>query len=452
MVVGGNMDSFEKFNGRILESDQEGKSWKVSLIEEGASSNGYNGYKRYYPGTLLENIVERFEDIPAYMYQAGEDILDHLPEDARKIGQLNLNLIGFYENPRLETIEGKKNIVADLKVHDGAESVRELLKDMWNRGKELGVSIVAEGKVEIGKVKGKKYAVMKDIIPESVDPVTNPATGARFLELKEKEVGNLHFESELGGLVSSFDPDIEEQLGVEINSEADLDVEERQIVLDSLIESVEGVSEVLTSELSFIRDDIGEASEEFLASALSFLNDSLSGETNFTEGKDNEDIISNLKELSGEEDLSSFSEALDQGNVQQFLSMLGLEEKISQKEGNVSEVEERVEALESKVDDIGTTLNKFEDYLKEERMTEKLEESGLPSAAEKRVRKQLKDAEDDIGLTEIEEAIENEEEFFNEIIGDIGSTVSGLGGNEVKENGEEVEEEVKEFFSGKIKH
>lgn len=445
------MDYLNEVKANFLESGEEGKVWKVSLLEEGPSKNGYNGYKRYYPAELLDDVVERFQDIPAFMYQAGRKVFDHLPEEAREIGQLNLNLIGFYQNPRVEEIEGKKNIVADLEIHDGAESVKELFMEMWERGKELGASIVAEGNIEVGNVDGDKYAIMKDIMPKSVDPVTNPATGARFLELKEKEVQNLNFKNELEEVISSVDYDIMENLSVDLEQKTELNSEDKKLILDSVIESLGKENKLLRDQFKLLKGSIGEFSDRKVNDILSFLNSTISEEAMVSEAEI--DLIEAIWNNYQGNDLAPLTNTINQGNVQDFLSMLDFEARAAEKEENMGDIEERMDKLENKLSGLEESIGEVMESFKRSRVKEKLRGSSLPNAAEKRIHKQLMETDEgDINLDQIEETIENEEEFVNEIIEDLGSAVTGLSEEtEHKKDEGESEKQVQEYFSKKIK-
>lgn len=174
---------------RLLEGkDPEGSLWTVSVLPEGPSENTHGGFPIYYPGGLLERAAPRLEGAPAYIYQLGEAGFDHFPRPYRDDqGSFLANLIGWYRKPRVEERDGKRTLVADLYIHRGAKSVRRFLKDAWAAGVRLGISIVADGAARIREHLGRTYAWMEELFFASADPVSRPATDARFLALLESD-------------------------------------------------------------------------------------------------------------------------------------------------------------------------------------------------------------------------------------------------------------------------
>ena len=463
------MDFQERIKAGVLESEKEGKVWKVSLIEEGPSNNTYNGYARLYPAELLEKVVDKFENVPAYMYQAGKNVLDHLPEEAQDLGQLNLNLIGFYHNPRLEEINGKTNVVADLKIHEEAKSVRKLLKEMWERGKSLGASIVAKGRVNVEAREGGQYAVMKDLQPISVDPVSNPATGARFLDLKESEVENMNLSESLMKLAEGFELDLVENIDYE--GEGKVKEEEKLEVVDRISEQLSDSSEgdLLVAQFETLSKAISEGDEakaERIMSGIRGVSEVFEEEVSEKpEEKEDKTLESLLKERSeGEIDIEALYENLNQGNVQESLSAISAAMDINDEEKGVTEKEETQEEeeenmsekLEEKVDKVEEKLNKVIEAQKETQLEDKLEAASLPNPAERRIKEELLDTEKGNDLDEeiISETIEEKSEFVNELIESVGSQVTGVEMETVESEEEKLEESremVNEFFENKLK-
>lgn len=174
--------------GLLEAADSVGALWKVRVLPEGESLNRWQGFPIYYSKELLKRVAPKLEGVPAYIYQVGEAGLDHLPEGFRKIADSLIgNMIGWYRNPRVEEKDGRASLVADLYIHSGASHVRKFLKEAWEQGRKLGVSIVADGPVTFKRLGGKMVAWVDDLTFRSADPVSHPATGAEFLALLESD-------------------------------------------------------------------------------------------------------------------------------------------------------------------------------------------------------------------------------------------------------------------------
>lgn len=251
---------------RLLESEKEGKVWKVSLLDEGPSQNTYQGAPIFYTKELLEKVVKRFDGLPAYVYQAGDISFDHLPAKyQKKRGDLILNKIGWYKNPRLERINEVWHLVADLHIHEGAEAIRKFLKDAWDRGKRIGASIVADGFAELKKIKDRWYAVMEDLVPKSCDPVSNPATGARFIKLLESEGGSMNIQEKLLELAKKLAPDLVEEADQELTKDDQVEL------VDSLMEGLDTESfpeDLLRNQLARLREAIFTEEDEKAAATM----------------------------------------------------------------------------------------------------------------------------------------------------------------------------------------
>lgn len=473
------MDINKNIPVKLVEESKSGKVWKVSLLSEGASKNTTNGAPRYYPEELLREVCERFEGIPAYVYKAGEEGFDHLPAKYQeKEGDLLLNKIGWYENPRLETIEGETHIVADLKIHDGAESVSKFLKEAWEKGKRLGASIVADGYAKLKKVQDKTYAVMEDLIPKSVDPVSEPATGAKFLELLESEEVEMELSEGLVKLAEELKPETLESFDGGIPEERALQEDEEQLkFIDKLMESFDAESfqeKLVGNQLGRLREAVfkeqekkatgillemlgEEVSESYLenegdeqdapgleevSAKLDKIMDSLEEEEESTEQPEDqslEGMIARLKDFLEEGDLESSREVLSR-----IETMDG--ETEDEEEGDMEESSEKVGELEERISSL--EMKKAKETFKE-----KVSEYGIPSPAEKRLRRQLFVEEGSVTEEELEETLEEESDFIDDLIGEVGSQVTGmdLQAVESEERLEESKNILEGFFDSRLR-
>ena len=155
---------------RMSENGPNGSVWEVVVIEAGQSLNGF-----IYPASTLQEAAGVFEGVPIYAYQLGEKV-DHAPEKVARgmAGMLTANLVGQIKNVRWDAKQ--RSLIAEAHIDD--DGVRSKLLNSWKRGERgfLGLSIDADG-IRSGQ------NVMKIERAGSVDLVSNPAAGGRFLRL-----------------------------------------------------------------------------------------------------------------------------------------------------------------------------------------------------------------------------------------------------------------------------
>ena len=196
----------------LTEQDAEsvGSLWEVSVLVEGQSANG-----PYYPADVLQKCYERVDGINSYLYQI-RDGLFHLPDEFQREYDNTLlgNVIGWFNDSRVDIVDGKTTIISHLYIHKAAKSVRDFFIDCWEHGKQIGFSITALAEFEFKEVAGNVTEWITDLWFMSADPVSQPAVaGAQAIRLLEstKEVRNPIMEelrSELTKLAQLVTPDI----------------------------------------------------------------------------------------------------------------------------------------------------------------------------------------------------------------------------------------------------
>ena len=175
-------DFLETFQGKflpLLESSKTGEEWDVVLIEAGRSKGGSQG-QILYSEDVLKKALPLFENAKCYAFEFSGQIYDHLPENIKQTVPQGFvkNLVGYFTNPKLKKLpNGKKGIVA--RFHVIADWLKSALKNAGKKLPELlGFSIDAEGIVD----KQQGVALSIDRV-DSVDLVTYPAAGGRFLRM-----------------------------------------------------------------------------------------------------------------------------------------------------------------------------------------------------------------------------------------------------------------------------
>ena len=182
MEILSTSDFLETFQGKflpLLESSKTGEEWDVVLIEAGRSKGGSQG-QILYSEEVLKKALPLFENAKCYAFEFSGQIYDHLPENIKQTVPQGFvkNLVGYFTNPKLKKLpNGKKGIVA--RFHVIADWLKSALKNAGKKLPELlGFSIDAEGIVD----KQQGVALSIDRV-DSVDLVTYPAAGGRFLRM-----------------------------------------------------------------------------------------------------------------------------------------------------------------------------------------------------------------------------------------------------------------------------
>ncbi|MCD6166184.1 hypothetical protein J7K19_05715 [bacterium] len=174
-------DFFETFQGKFLPllESAKGDEWEVVLIEAGRSKGGSQG-QILYPEEVLKRAVPLFENCKCYAFEFSGQVYDHLPENIKQAVPQGFakNLVGYFTSPKLKKLpNGKKGIVA--KFHVIADWLKSAIKNAGKKLPELlGFSIDAEGIVD----RSQGMALSIDRV-DSVDLVTYPAAGGRFLRM-----------------------------------------------------------------------------------------------------------------------------------------------------------------------------------------------------------------------------------------------------------------------------
>jgi hypothetical protein len=157
-------------------SGSEGKEWKVTLIKPGLSAN-----RTFYPESVLAAAVDLFEGARAFIDHPPMDERVSLPERSVK------DIAGWFEDVQFVPGEG---LQARFLVSEGQPWLKNMMIDAFKRGNPdlCGFSIYAEGDSKLERQDGKAlWWVEKLTGVASVDVVTSPAAGGRFLELIESQ-------------------------------------------------------------------------------------------------------------------------------------------------------------------------------------------------------------------------------------------------------------------------
>lgn len=177
---------------RILSSvDERGWQWDVCIIESGDSKNGvWDGgtfINRHYPRETLEKSAPMFEGARVYVYEfkdATNTRHDHLTEQALEAHPEGYakNLVGWISRPRMDG----NSLVGTVRLLKNADWLRVNLQDSVANGNPnlYGLSIDSDGSQHLGRVGGQPRLVVDALHDvRSVDVVTHPAAGGRFLRL-----------------------------------------------------------------------------------------------------------------------------------------------------------------------------------------------------------------------------------------------------------------------------
>ncbi len=164
----------------IAEAAPDGSAWDVMVIEEGTSANG-----RRYSADVLKKAAGLFNGQGVYAYEVKPGLLDHLSEgDKEKVGDGGggvRNLIGALEGARFGEANGKRGVIARLKVV--APWAKQLFKGVWEAGQRqlLGFSIDARARMQQA-IDGVLDVI--EIAPNpTLDVVSHPAAGGALLRI-----------------------------------------------------------------------------------------------------------------------------------------------------------------------------------------------------------------------------------------------------------------------------
>lgn len=212
----------------LLEATKHGKAWKVMVIEEGMSKNG-----KFYPAEVLKKAVSLFDKAKAFFYEWKDGEYNHLPPTIQRMRPEGFpkQIAGWYSDPQFEEVEidgeMKRGITALFHVHEGANWLREMLRDAWMNGMKrlLGLSIDADGKTETRAINGRPIEVVTSIEKVfGVDLVSHPAAGGQFVRLlaskmKEGEMDR----AKLIEMLKKLRPELLEGVNVDELQEAELE-------------------------------------------------------------------------------------------------------------------------------------------------------------------------------------------------------------------------------------
>lgn len=148
---------------RLLESNGDGSKWRVCVIEEGLSNNGYLYLRESFPSA-----IEVFTGKNVAMYGFNKASADHIPIPLRFAFPAGLarNFVGWIDNLGVEEVVSTKRssygqrvqaVVADLHVTDGW--LKDTLREAWSRNKRdmFEVSIEAGARPDRGNLYRSMY-------------------------------------------------------------------------------------------------------------------------------------------------------------------------------------------------------------------------------------------------------------------------------------------------------
>lgn len=169
---------------RLLEASKTGREWDIVAIKAGFSLNWGAGAPRYYGAELLKRNVHLFEGRPVRSYRRPDGGYDHL-EDldlALAKGEYVGNTVAITHNARW--CESEQGIVCRMRVLDGEEHTRDLLKTTWDVGGQLGFSVDALGNGTLRVREGRRAFDVTELGGiASLDLVSQPAAGGKLLRL-----------------------------------------------------------------------------------------------------------------------------------------------------------------------------------------------------------------------------------------------------------------------------
>ncbi len=158
--------------GLLEAKDAKGaREWACVVIEEGASAN-----RRFYPASTLQAAVKLFEGVQVYFTHTASAKPEPDPRD----------LAGFIRAPKVAFIEAAKKTAILATFRSTSARATELLTEAFeaNHPGLVGLSINAAGKGQAVKMaEGLFYRVDSIDEVDSVDMVSKPAAGGRFLRL-----------------------------------------------------------------------------------------------------------------------------------------------------------------------------------------------------------------------------------------------------------------------------
>ena len=147
------------------------KEWACLVIEEGLSGN-----RRFYPASTLSAAVKLFEGVQVYFTHTASSKPEPDPRD----------LAGFIRAPKVAFVEAQKKTAILATFRSTSARATELLTEAFEAEHPglVGLSINAAGKGQAVKMaEGTVYRVDSIDEVESVDIVSKPAAGGRFLRL-----------------------------------------------------------------------------------------------------------------------------------------------------------------------------------------------------------------------------------------------------------------------------
>jgi hypothetical protein len=147
------------------------KEWVCLVIEEGLSAN-----RRLYPASTLQAAVKLFEGSHVYFTHTASSKSEPDPRD----------LAGFIRAPRIAFVEAAKKTAILATFRSTSARATELLTEAFEADHPglVGLSINASGKGQLIRLaEGAAYRVDSIDEVESVDIVSKPAAGGRFLRL-----------------------------------------------------------------------------------------------------------------------------------------------------------------------------------------------------------------------------------------------------------------------------
>jgi len=198
---------------QLLEAveDTEGLQWKVILLRSGLTRGG----RREYTPQAIRDGQRLFanNDVPCYM--------NHPSSEEEALGRKLEDKAGWYEDVRVEEVDGSEALVGTLNVLQ-TSPLAPLLREAWERGKPelVGFSFNGKGTLRNVFVEGRIRQIVENLEEVfSVDAVAEPAAGGRpvallaNMEREEQDmIEGLKTKEELLALLNEVNPELAAQL------------------------------------------------------------------------------------------------------------------------------------------------------------------------------------------------------------------------------------------------
>jgi hypothetical protein len=192
-------------------AQKTGMVWEAVLIAPGLSQSSP---KFLWTERVLQNAVQKFDNVDIAVYDAPDGAKTHLPENAVSAKKyLTRQSVGRTKNPRWGPGRG---IVADIVFFPHGKWVADALTAAMSQGvRGLGLSIDAptRGRFVFDQANGRYVDPAEIVGVSSVDVVTHPAAGGEFLRAVAARAENRGEDMKLLDMLKKLRPDLAATLG-----------------------------------------------------------------------------------------------------------------------------------------------------------------------------------------------------------------------------------------------